>query len=773
VIGAAAVLTARHVVAGALDNGRIMARVVRPGASTADWVPMAVLAEDAEWDVAVLCVSDQGADADDSWPRWLEPSSPSPVFVRLSATAEHGCEVVGFPQSEVQKTPDSSPVSTVRQSEQATGTLLPAGQAKTPVNPERPLPKLWIPFDVEGSTPGTQAGWGGMSGAGVILPDGRLVGLVAAAEAGHQQRRLYVVPFANALVQSGGIAKALATLVKDSVVTEVREAQLYREVLQAGCLGPDGFPSLVGEASYKAFGVKLAGVPGEPAFLDYVPREADQKLRDGMYAARAQRRMLLVVGGSASGKSRSAAEAVRLHLADHRLLCPRQTSLGRLHDLPVADLGPALIWLDDAERYEERAFRDTVEWLLRSGFLVVATIRRSELEAKMPRGDLRNPFGEALTDAQLMLQVAWPVIWKDQERQRVREHVKYPALLVWVATGKSPCAWVVAGPALQDKLRFARTDDERPARYALVRSVLDWYRTSIAQPIPLAVATTVVHNYLSVEPETADIDDALRWALESVTGASRLTSQSLLTKISGADALTVHDYIQDADAKVSARPVPDAVWMAAFKEAASDDARLAISLAAALQGNAAIAAKGWLPFANKGNSVAMYNLGVLLNDTDPAQAREWWQQAAEAGQARAMYNLGVLLNDTDPAQAREWWQQAAEAGHAGAMNNLGALLENRDPVQALQWYQQAAEIGDGSAMYHLGVLLNETDPAQAREWWQRAAEAGHAGAMNNLGVLLNDSDPAQAREWWQRAAETGHADAMNNLKDSKEVNRDG
>ena len=82
------------------------------------------------------------------------------------------------------------------------------------------------------------------------------------------------------------------------------------------------------------------------------------------------------------------------------------------------------MWLDDVERYDERAFRDTVDWLLRSGLVVVATIRRSELEARKPKGDLRNPFGEALTDTELVVEVDWPVIWNDQERaarRRARE----------------------------------------------------------------------------------------------------------------------------------------------------------------------------------------------------------------------------------------------------------------------------------------------------------------------------------------------------------------
>jgi hypothetical protein len=148
---------------------------------------------------------------------------------------------------------------------------------------------------------------------------------------------------------------------------------------------------LVGEGGLRAFGVKLAGVPDEPAFLDYLPRDADQKLRDDLQIAQGERRMLLVVGGSA-GESRSAAEAARLHVPSHRPLCPRPTSLARLRELPLADLMAAVVWLDDAERYDEREFRDTVERLLRSGMIIGGHIRRSELEARKPKGDVRNPF---------------------------------------------------------------------------------------------------------------------------------------------------------------------------------------------------------------------------------------------------------------------------------------------------------------------------------------------------------------------------------------------
>ena len=50
--------------------------------------------------------------------------------------------------------------------------------------------------------------------------------------------------------------------------------------------------------------------------------------------------------------------------------------------------------------------------------------------------------------------------------------------------------------------------------------------------------------------------------------------------------------------------------------------------------------------ANAGNTVAMVNLGVLLESQfDPpklAGARNWYQRAADVGHTEAMHNLGIL-----------------------------------------------------------------------------------------------------------------------------------
>ena len=761
VIGDDTVLTARHVVAGALGGGEIVGRVVRPGAATSDWVRMVLRAHDPAWDLAVLGV-DRGKDPGRG-AEWRTPSPPSPVFAALATSAEPGCESVGFPDSEVQRVMGDTRTAVVRQTEQVRGTLAPAGQGKAPVAGDRQLPERWMPLDVDGATPGSPAGWGGMSGAGVILPDGRLVGIVVGAEAGHQSRRLYVVPLAQALAQSAPVARALSAALGGAVVVQARDAQLYADVMTAECLGPNGAPASVGEAGLKAFGVKAAGISSEPPFLDYVPRDGDQELRDGLLRALAGDRMLLVVGGSAGGKSRSAAEAARELLGGRSLLCPRQTSLERLRELPVDNLLPALVWLDDVERYDGQALRDTAEWLLRRGIAVVATIRRTELHTRMPKGDLRDPLYEVLSDRELVVEVTWPVTWNEAERGRVSQHVRYPPLLRWVAAGNSPSAWIVAGPALEDRLRDAKADDERPARYALARAVLDWHRTGIAQPCPVTTATGLLQARLTGESEPAEIEDAFSWAIESVTGATRTTKQSLLAKTADKSAVTAHDYVQDADAKAGSPAIPHAVWSEALRQAATRGSRSSIGLAAALQGNTSIAMKAWLPLARQGSPSAMRNLGILLQSSDPVQARRWYEKAAAAGDTVAMINLGALLKDTKPDEARRWWEQASKAGNPVAMYNLGFVLEDSDPVQARHWYEKAAKAGDPEAMNRLGILLKNSEPAQARHWYEKAVDAGEDRAAYNLGLLLEASDPVEARRWYEKAAETGHAGAMNRL----------
>jgi hypothetical protein len=124
---------------------------------------------------------------------------------------------------------------------------------------------------------------------------------------------------------------------------------VWGRLVERKCLGDDGLPAPIGllEDDLAAFGVKPASVEGEPPFLDYVPRDHDHDLLAALDRIIKSGKMLLVVGGSAAGKSRSLAHAAATRLADHRLVFPLARGLQDLPSAPLPELGKAVIWLDD------------------------------------------------------------------------------------------------------------------------------------------------------------------------------------------------------------------------------------------------------------------------------------------------------------------------------------------------------------------------------------------------------------------------------------------
>ena len=620
VVGAHGVLTARHVVAevlkGSASSG-VLARVVRRGSPTT-WVPMRVVADAPDWDVVVLEVEPSRPEA----AAWERPASPSATVVAVGGTSEESCEAVGFPDQEIQHPEEAAGSGEwVRQSEQLRGTLLPMGQAKPPTASRPGLPREWMPLDASTATPGVQAGWRGMSGAGVLLADGRLAGIAVAAEAGHQQRRLYVVPLAVALAQSAKFAAAMAAVVGVPVVAEARSAPSYRRVLYNESLRADGTPLELGEdVDLGVFGVKRVDLTDEPTYLNYVPRDDDDRLTEALHEAAAAKRMLLLVGDSGSGKSRSAAQATSGAFAAYRLVRPVEHQLPQLLDLPLADLGLVVVWLDDVEKYAHPGLREILNRLLDAGAAVVGSIRSKELQALTTTGEVRNPSGETLTDERLVERLDWKRDWSQSERDRTARHVTNPVARQAVAGGLPLGVWAVAGPQLVNRLTLAHANEDYPARPALVRAVLDWCRTGLTTPIPQPVAVELInHAYLGQAANENDITEAIDWCTRPIDIGGRRAHYSLLARQDD-QRLAVNDYIQDHDRRHDPPPIPDRTWSAALAGASDTTSMWGIALTADKAGPAAIALSAWRTLAAAGDTNAMVNLGALLEDQTESAA---------------------------------------------------------------------------------------------------------------------------------------------------------
>jgi uncharacterized protein len=139
----------------------------------------------------------------------------------------------------------------------------------------------------------------------------------------------------------------------------------------------------------------------------------------------------------------------------------------------------------------------------------------------------------------------------------------------------------------------------------------------------------------------------------------------------------------------------------------------------------------WLPFAEKGDPDAMFNMG----------------QAYKLGR-------GVVL---DKVIARDWYRRAAVKAHLPAQANLGILLfQAAEKDEAVRWLKSAADRGEMRAQYVLGIVHWNGDGAAksmplAYAYLVRAAAQGLPEATKALNELSQVIQPLDRANGWQIA----------------------
>ncbi len=140
------------------------------------------------------------------------------------------------------------------------------------------------------------------------------------------------------------------------------------------------------------------------------------------------------------------------------------------------------------------------------------------------------------------------------------------------------------------------------------------------------------------------------------------------------------------------------------------------------RGDYETAYREWWPYAERGDPVAQYNLGMLHRfgrgvAQDYAIAAQWYELAAEQGDPSAQLDLADMyaegsLGEADAAVAADYYRRAALQGLAEAQRKLGLLYIRgqgvvRDHDTALEWLRQAAAQGDGEAQEWLDDVPSE------------------------------------------------------------------
>jgi hypothetical protein len=616
-------------------------------ADTADaWVDAEICWEHPTLDVVLLKVVPSPGQ------RWTVPVDASPRLADIGTRAIAG-EAVGFP--EVAARTDG-----LRRADRAPGRLLPTDGAR---DSER-----LVSFDVDASVPDDTALWQGFSGAAVLDEHERLVAVVVKLHPARQRRRLLVLPVARVAVDEG-FAQA-ATVVGLDAVVEDRRAPMWRAAVSARSLAPAGVPVAAGDVEdLGVFGVHaaVAADTGSDAFAGYVTRDKDTVLADALANARdGGPPVVLVVGDSAAGKSRSAAQAVRLDpvlSARALVVALPDRGLARLLDASVR-LDSMVVWLDDLDKHLAGGLDPEVLHRLLGearGVVVVATIRRSQL---LSRQDfLADPAWDFLTNGQLVARVDLPGVLEGAELESARAQFSSPRLLAALERGVGLGEYLVGGPELVKRLELASGLDEH-----LAQTVVAWYRTGLQHPISepqlRRVWTETMPSQLATRFQArrpADQDRrfglACAWVCHPIADWENYDDVSLVTY--GPDGYEASDYIVDhvsrqPDRASVATAVWDGVLAVACRESPARNERLwRVGLVAHDERHLESALSAMQSLAGLGDVSAAINVGVLLGQLgrsrealvvyDDVIARYADAPALREQVARALFNKGVTL----------------------------------------------------------------------------------------------------------------------------------
>lgn len=544
--------------------------------------------------------------------------------------------------------------------------------------------------------------------------------------------------------------------------------------------GPGRVVEELDDTDALALGVHQAAAVDDPGRLPVLPpyltRLHDVRLRAELAAAAAGRggRVVVLVGGPSTGKTRACFEAVRAVLPRWRLWHPltpqRPTAVLRaVRDGRVAPR--TVLWLDETQTYLRPAA--TGEPVASALHDLIGT----PAGPVVVLGSMGTAHWEALTDphrgrhaaARALLRgrdIGVPGRFDPEDLTRLAEGVAAdPRLRTAAGRGTGRITQHLAGVP-EIVRRYQRADDH--AR-AVVWAAMDARRLSRWHDLPGEFLRRAAPGYLDrqVWDATGDGDGWFDTAVAYLSRPCHGVPGPLARRRPAPDgpprpaALCLAEHLDQAGRRYRARHYPPATfWDAA--ERTGDDPGVLCDLAAAAEARGRLrrAYRMVQRAAELGDTRALRELSWRRQEAgDTDGAARLWELAADRGDAYVLWELGrrrELAGDADGA--RQLWRRAADRGDAGALGHLGRWWErNGDPDGARRLWQRAAEGGDPVSVRELASRREEAGDADGAErLWRWAADRGDGDAVGELTrrrERAGDHDGAERLA--RRAAERG------------------
>ncbi len=548
---------------------------------------------------------------------------------------------------------------------------------------------------------------------------------------------------------------------------------------------------------------------------DYVGRSHDGDLRRLLRPVPTNGVLVVLVGGSSTGKTRTAYEAIRACLPDWVLEFP--TTATALSERPVSP--HTVVWLDEAQRYfsppHGEAAAVAVMEMLRSNapVVVIGTMWPQYWQrfATQPDADGADPYHQVRTLLARAVRVDVPSTFLpvDLKVARACPDPRLRDAIATAGTSNRITQALAAGPDL-----IAAYRDADPYARALILAAADARAAGRAAPLPAAMLEQAAAGYLDEQQRAHTAPwfaGAIAYATRTVKGAiAPLTPVRSQPNLGEPDGYVLADYLlQHLRPERDMHPLPPPLWAALLADPGPFEDRLRLAREAEERHLYRDAVTLCTSAADQGSPGAAMAIGVLLsrlgrhNESDP-----WVQRAADLGHEGAIRSL---------AQRYRWDATSGQEMHenpADAERRLRQLVENPDDLDALIRLVHLLEdsgrgeearglltgratAGDPQALAVLVGVLDEQDRRGELEplLHQQSAKGNPIAAILLAGILddlgrteesrilrstVVDEVPADALEHWinllieidqwsgvdellRHAAESGHAWAMRRL----------
>ena len=562
-------------------------------------------------------------------------------------------------------------------------------------------------------------------------------------------------------------------------------------------------------------------VTGGGPLPPYVRRPHDDLLDALLDPAVTASRLVVLRGGSSTGKTRAAFEAsARGRLARWRLEYPRgEADLAGLLDAGVP--ARTIVWLGELRDYTAgpdggAGVLGRLARLLetRDQVIAVTTLWPGHWDSYLAAARTRDRLDQdpAGTAGRLLARLPDLTGHTSAEASPARGGVLdvpamfTPAEVIAAARADPRLAAAVAAAAgagqdgqvaqylagVPDLL--ARLDGPGdPYGQAIIKAAMDAARLGCQAPLPRAFLIQAAAGYLTPAERTLDADawagPALTWATEKLNGAVQAVQPVPRPYGTGTAGYRPADYLDQHGRGTRRHETGTAeLWdaLTAHVTATADLARLAGT--AENYGLYRPAFQLYTAAAEAGDTTALKRVAWMLEKAGRAEeaiafyqrAAEAYQQGAEAGDTSArLYAAEMLQKAGRTEEAITSYQQAAEVGitgHLGPMMAAGAmavaarlLQETGRTEEAITWLQSRAEAGNNVARWDAAEVLQRAGRTaeaiisyqQAAEAYQQAAEAGDTYARLQAAEMLQKAGrTAEAITSYQQAAKAGHTTAM-------------